>query len=133
MDIFEKTQTQENSKLKQKTQTQAKRHQNSSHKTISSAISLQILNSSGEKIKILLVKSQLIPRFLRFFSQSLLFVIENSSLKLNFQQIHLIHLPKPGPISKPEDTAVIKNVSQQRKRTLILLQINNVSKEHFKI
>ena len=25
--------------------------------------------------------------------------MENS--KLNFRQIHLVHLPKPGPISKP--------------------------------
>ena len=50
----------------------------------------------------LLGKSQFISRFLRFFSQSLVFDMENSSLKLNFRQIHLVHLPKPGPISKPD-------------------------------
>ena len=27
--------------------------------------------------------------------------LENSSSKLNFRQIHLVYLPKPGPISKP--------------------------------
>ena len=102
MDIFEKTQTQENSKLKEKTQTQAKRHKNSSHKTKLSAISLKVLNFSVTKIKILLVISQLIPRILRFFAHSLVFDMENSSLKLNFRQIHLVHLPKPGPISKPD-------------------------------
>ena len=39
--------------------------------------------------------------FLRFFAQNLVFDMENSSLKLNFRQNHLVHLPKPGPISKP--------------------------------
>ena len=48
MDIFEKTQAQENSKLKEKTQTQAKRHKNSSHETKLSAISLKVLNFSGK-------------------------------------------------------------------------------------
>jgi len=28
--------------------------------------------------------------------------MENSSSKLNFWQIHLVYLPKRGPISKPE-------------------------------
>ena len=37
----------------------------------------------------------------KIFAQSLAFNMENSSLKLNFRQIHLVHLPKPGPISKP--------------------------------
>jgi len=51
LDIFEKTQTQENSKLKEKTQTQAKIHKNSSHETKLSAISLKVVNFSRKKSK----------------------------------------------------------------------------------
>ena len=66
-DIFEKTQTQENSKKKQKDL------KNSSHKTKLLTILLKLLNFCRKKSRILLVKSLFIPRFLRFFAQSLVF------------------------------------------------------------
>ena len=42
------------------------------------------------------------PRFLKKFGLNM----ENSSSKLNFVQIHLDYLPKPGTFSKPGINAV---------------------------
>ena len=78
-------------KLKQKLKLKQKDIKIQAIKSKLSVISLKLLRFYG--------KNQ--NSVLSFFAQSLVFDMENSSTKLNFRQIHLVHLPKPGPISKP--------------------------------
>ena len=95
MDIFEKTQTQESSKLKQKTQTQAEnlkklKPQNS------------IMGNFTQIIEFHKSKSHFMRRFQRFLAQSLVFIWKTQAQKSIFRQIHLVYMPKRGPISKPD-------------------------------
>ena len=46
-------------------------------------------------------KLQFMPRFIKKIGSKFGIYMENSSSKRNFWQIHLVYLPKPGPISKP--------------------------------
>ena len=61
------------------------------------------------------------PRFLRFFAQSM--SIGNSSSKLNFCQMHLVYLPKPGPKSKPDLVVEFFNVFLLKSTVLNLISL----------
>ena len=67
MDIFEKTQTQESSKLKQKTKTQAKNPKKLKPQNSIMGICTQIIEFHKSK-------SHFMPRFPRFLAQSLVFI-----------------------------------------------------------
>ena len=56
--------------------------------------------SLGKNIS-LLIKITLYAKISNIFGSKFGIYLENSSSKLNLRQIHLVYLPKPGPISKP--------------------------------
>ena len=61
----------------------------------------QIIEFHWEKNIGLLIKITLYAKISNIFGSKFGIYLENSSSKLNFRQIHLVYLPKPGPISKP--------------------------------
>ena len=61
----------------------------------------QIIELCKGKIIILWVKIRIPVNTLKIFCSKFGIHMENSSFKLNFRQIHLVYLPKPGGISKP--------------------------------
>ena len=74
--------------------------------------------------KLYALETTIYTKISKIFAQSLPFNMENSSLKLNFRQIHLVHLPKPGPISKPALAFFLSLLMQQR----VLHQSDSISK-----
>jgi len=58
------------------------------------------LISLGKNISLQL-KITLYAKISKVFGSKFGIYLKNSSSKLNFRQIHLVYLPKPGPISKP--------------------------------
>ena len=107
-----------------KLKTQAKNSNSSKKPSKTQAIKLNYgqfhsnyWSSLGKNIS-LLIKTTLYAKISNIFGSKFGIYLENSSSKLNFRQIHLVYLPKPGPISKPDLIRLAASKGHQLKKKL---------------